>query len=118
MRDAGDGIDVVSVGAGGAVGFDLQLAIDNFARQALDLFAGARASAGQAKVKRVDAERFHEVQDFDFRFERRVGDGRRLQAVAQGLIVEQDGLRRDEGRGVLAVPVEDEVRWVHGKRSF
>jgi hypothetical protein len=54
------------------------------------------------------------VEEVDLVFDGRIGDGRRLQAVAQRLVVE---LHAAPGgiveRAVLRVPVEDQVALLH-----
>jgi hypothetical protein len=52
---------------------------NDFARQRGDVFDRARTGSGQPKVERVDAERLHQVEDFDLLFNGRVADGGRLQ---------------------------------------
>src|SRR5206468_2414936 len=63
----------------------------------------------QADVGRVDAEGVHEVKEADLCGDRRVENRRRLQAVAQGLVVELD---RARGHEVVPcpVPVVDQPR--------
>ena len=58
------------------------------ARQPLDVSSDVRTGAGQADVGGVDAERVHPVQDVDLLVDRGRADRRRLQAVAQRLVVE------------------------------
>src|SRR5205823_688444 len=110
LRDLGDGTDVVLVRPRGAVRGDGELGVDDLARQALDGALHVRAGAGKADVGRVDADVVHEVQRADFLVQRRIGHRRRLQAVAQRLVVELDllpaGTRRLLARGV---PVVDET---------
>ena len=55
------------------------------------MFDGARAGAGQAEVERVDAESFHQMEDFDFFSDRGIADGWGLQAVAESFVVEECG---------------------------
>ena len=52
----------------------------------------ARTRAGKAEVEGVDAERIHQVENFDLFADRGVADGRRLQTVAESFVVEQCGL--------------------------
>jgi hypothetical protein len=76
---------------GGAVRRDLHFVGNDFARQRGDVFDRARTGSGQPKVERVDAERLHQVEDFDLLFNGRVADGGRLQPVAQGFIGQRTG---------------------------
>ena len=92
-----------SMSAGGAVGADLHFVGDDFAGEGFDVFDGARAGAGQAEVERVDAESFHQVEDFDFPGDGGIADGWGLQAVAEGFVVEL-GVLYFRGR----VPVVDQ----------
>ena len=63
---------------------------DDLLRQARDRFDDVRSGAGKADVRRVDAERLHQVEDADLLLDRGALDGGRLQAVAQRLVVELD----------------------------
>ena len=40
--------------------------VNDFAREGFGVRIGAGAGAGQADVHGLDAQRFHQVQDFDF----------------------------------------------------
>ena len=75
----------------------------------------ARAGARQADVGRDNPQVGHEVQQPPLDFERRVLDRRRLQPVAQGLVVEiHAGAGPIEaGRPFGPVPVVDQVALVH-----
>jgi hypothetical protein len=68
-----------------------------------------RTGARQADIGVVDADRVHVVEDAQLVLDVRIGDGRRLQAVAQRLVVELDFTARP--RRLLAgdVPVVDQV---------
>ncbi len=68
---------------------------------------GAGTGAGEADVQRIDAERFHEVQDFDFFFDAGVVDGGILQAVAERFVIQQNACARWNQRGGGLVPVVD-----------
>ena len=48
---------------------------------------GARAGSRKADVERIDAERFHQVEDFDFFFDAGIVDARILQTVAKSLVI-------------------------------
>ena len=68
--------------------------IDNLARQPFDVADDVRPGAGQADVRRVDAEPVDQVQDLDLLLDRRTAHRRRLQAVAQRLVVQHHRSRR------------------------
>src|SRR5271154_6600363 len=90
LGNFGDGANVVFVRAGSAVGLDAHAIGGDFAGQGFSVGSGAWARAGETDVDGVDAEAFHQVQDLNFFGDGGIGDGRILQAVAQGFIVEQD----------------------------
>ena len=66
-------------------------------------------AAGEADVGDVDAEVVHEVEDLELLLDRRIDDGRVLQAVAQRLVEERGVLRGSAPLPIDLVPVEDEV---------
>jgi hypothetical protein len=74
--------------AGGAVWLYLQLCTGDLARQRLHIRHGSGSRARQAEVKHVDAQLFHQVEDADLLTDARVLHRRRLQAIAQRLVVE------------------------------
>jgi len=101
------------LGAGGAVAFDLQVSPGDLPRQRLYVRHRARARARQSQVEGIDAQGLHQVENLDLLFDGRIADGRRLQAVAQGFVVEQDRSARRQLRRRYLVPVVDQVRTVH-----
>jgi hypothetical protein len=125
LHDARDRLDVVQVRARGAVRLDAQLAVADRLGQPRHVGHGPRPGAGQADVRRVDVERVHHRQDLDLLLDGRVEDRRRLQAVAQRLVVERH-LAAGRPR-VDLVPVVDQplavllvlrghVRLLHARR--
>ena len=104
-----DGADVVLVCARGSVGPDLHAAPGNFLSQAQRVLKRPRTGTGKPDVHRLDAQSLHEVEDFQFVFDRRVFDRGILEAVAKGLVGEGDV----ESRGNLGtgdrVPVVDVI---------
>src|SRR5436190_19853130 len=56
------------------------------------------------------------MEDFNLLLNRRIADRRRLQAVAQGFVVQQYGADWTEGLRIETVPVVDEFRNVHFSR--
>ena len=58
----------------------------------------------------IDAGGVHEMEDADLLVDRRIGDGRRLQPVAEGLVVELDFARGGTPRPLAVdVPVIDQI---------
>src|SRR5580692_2176385 len=103
-----DGLNVVLQGPRGAVGADFHARGDDFAREGFGVGVGARTGARQADIYCVNAERFHQVQDFDFFGDAGIADGGILQAVAEGFVIQGDAARGgDFGTGV-SVPIVDE----------
>ena len=82
-----DGADVGFHRSRGAVGANLHAVGGDFAGEGFGVRGGARACAGEADVHGIDAERFHQVEDFDFFFDAGVVDGGILQAVAEGFVI-------------------------------
>ena len=102
-----DGADVVLVSAGGAVRTNFHFGGNDFAGEGFGVGIGAGAGAGQADIYGVDAERFHEVEDFDFFGDGGIVDGGILQAVAEGFIVE-----RDPAVAAISAPVKMFQSWI------
>ena len=75
-----DGADVGFDRSRGAVGANLHAVGGDFAGQGFGVRDGARAGARESDVEGVDAERFHQVQDFDFFFDAGIVDGGILQS--------------------------------------
>ena len=75
--------------------------VDDFARERFGVSIGARSGAGQADIYGVNAERFHQMQDFDFFADAGIADGGILQAVAESFVIEQ----RRGGRAGISAPV-------------
>ena len=80
--------------------------VDDLARQPLDVADDVRAGAGQADVGGVDADLVEQPQDAELLIDGRRAHRRRLQPVAQRLVVEHDDRRRAARR--VAIPVVDE----------
>jgi hypothetical protein len=105
LADLDDRDDVGLRGAGRAVGAHLQPGLDDLARQPFDIADDVRAGAGEANVGGIDAEPIDQVEDFDLLIDGRRPHRRRLQAVAQRLVVEHHARRL--GRRADLVPVVD-----------
>ena len=117
LHDLGDRPDIVLVGAGRAVGANLHFVADDLARQRLAIRDRARPRAGQTQIERVDAQGFHQMQDLNFLRNRGIAHRRRLQPVAQGLVVEQHLPGRPQLGGIHLVPVVDEFGSIHKEVS-
>ena len=100
--------DVADHGAAGGVELDLELLLGRVLGHAHQVVEVALAGGGQADVGRLHAQGVHQLQDVELLFDGRVGDRRRLQAIAQRLVEEVEGLPRLGGRLAFVVPVEDE----------
>ena len=74
------------------------LPLDDLLRQARHRLDHVGPGAGQPDVGGVDAERLHQVQDPELLVDRGALDRRRLEAVAQRLVVELDSCRARETR--------------------
>ncbi len=107
LRNFGDRANVGFDGAGGGVGANLHAIGGDLAGESFGVLDGARAGAGKADVQRIDAERFHQMQDFDFFFDAGIVDRGILQAVAEGFVVEQDAGAWWDKRGGSLVPIVD-----------
>jgi len=114
LDNFGDGANVVLVRAGGAVRRDLHFVGDDFARQRGDVFDRSGTRSGKPEVERVNAERLHKVQNFDLLLDRRIADGRRLQAVAQRFIGQEHRPRRMQRLRIQKIPVVDQFRMFTG----
>jgi len=58
-----------------ALGANLMRLVAISRARGFGVFYGAGAGAGETDVERVDAERFHQVEDFDFFFDAGIVDG-------------------------------------------
>ena len=84
---------------------DREPGVDDLPREPLHVTNDVRSGTRQTDVCRVDAEAIDQMQDAQLFVDRRHPDGRRLEAVAQGLVVKQDGPRC---RRLSPVPVVNE----------
>ena len=100
------------------VGPDAHAVFRNLPAKPQHSFALARSGARQTYVRCLDAETLHEVKNLQLGFNRRIGDGGALQAVAQGLIVNHDVAGPVRPARALLGPVVDEAllfRSVHDR---
>ena len=88
----------------GTIGPHLEPGIDDFPRQALDVPHHVRPGAGQADIGGVDAERVDQMKDLDFLRDGGRADRRRLQAVAQGFVIQHHPRRL--GGSADAIPMK------------
>ena len=108
FRNFDDGLDVVLVRARGAIRANFHARLNDFARESFGVRVGARTGAGETDIHRVDAERFHQVQDFDFLGDAGIVDRRILQAVAKGFVIEHHAAAGGNFGAGECVPVVDE----------
>src|SRR5690242_14805153 len=87
LRNFHDGTNVIFNRARSTIGLDAHAICGDFAGERFGVFVGAGASARKADVDGIEAERFHEVKDFNFFSDRRVVDGRVLQTVAERFVI-------------------------------
>src|SRR5690606_33221705 len=114
LRDARDRLHVRDHRAGRAVRPDRQLLARDLERQRTHVRDRARTRARQPDVRRVDAQRGHDVQQLDLLLDRRVLDRGRLQAVPQRLVVQLHQMPRGgNGCTIHPVPVVDQVLFLH-----
>src|SRR5205085_12503224 len=107
MNDVGDRTNVVLVCTRRAVRFDLHAAAVDLARERLNMRDRSWARARKAEIEGVDSQRLDQVEDLDFLFYGWIANGWRLQAVAQGFVIQQHVAGRKEGVGINPVPVVD-----------
>ena len=115
LHDLDDRRDVGDVRPGRAIRGDAQMRRADLAGQRLDVADDVRAGARQADVGGVDAERVDQMQDADLLVDARRAHGRRLQAVAQRLVVQRHGGGRR--RRADAVPVVDQALRHHARNQ-
>ena len=117
LRDLDDRLDVGDDGAAGHVDADVQPVVGHLLGEACDVVTLALPGARQADVGRADPELVHQVDEPDLVVEPRVQDARRLEPVAQRLVVEQDRALGVEGLAPVDVPVVDQVlEFAHSSR--
>ena len=107
LNDVGDRLNVGDDRAGDTVGLDVETALDDLGGEPLDVAHDMRAGAGESDRGGVDADAIEQVQDAQLLLDRRGTHRRRLQSVAQRLVVELHDRRLRRRR--LEVPVEDQV---------
>ena len=105
-------LDVYHEGTGRAVRRDGQLGLDDFSRERADAVHDARAGAGEADVRRRDAEVGHEMEQTDLCVHRGVDRRRGLKPVAKSLVIELDGHSRPI-EPVAAIPIVHQRGFVH-----
>src|SRR6185295_16532551 len=108
--------DVLLERARRAVGLDPELVVGDLLRQPRDVAYHVRPGAREPDVGSVDPELVHQVEDGELVLDRRTANRRRLEPVAQRLVVELDPERRLLPALAGVVPVVDEVAFFHGAR--
>src|SRR2546422_1240896 len=118
VGNADDRLDIGDDGPGGAIGGDGELVVADLFGQRPHLIDDARTGARQADIGGHDAEGRHQVQQPLFDVERRIRDRRRLQAIAQRLVVQINPGARPIEAAVYAraVPVVDKLALLHAFR--
>ena len=109
VSDVDHGGDVVGVGPSGAAHLQAQLLVAVLFDQALAVGDRGGASAGQTDVSDLDPARCDQMQDLDLLVDARVAHGRRLDAVAQGLVDQLETGLDHRGSPADLVPVVDDV---------
>jgi hypothetical protein len=61
--------------------------------------------AGQPDICGIDIQRFHQVKQLEFLFNWRFRDGRRLQTIAQSLVVDPDMAVGSDERWFNRIPI-------------
>src|SRR5271157_1981324 len=84
---------------------DAHVIRDNLPRQPLHRLRHARSRTRQTKVHRINVQRFHEMQYFDFFFNGRIGHRRRLQPISQRLVVHHHPRTRRYRHRPAAIPI-------------
>jgi hypothetical protein len=107
LNDVGDRLNVGDDGAGDTVGLDLRRHSTISAASRSTSRTHMRAGAGESDRGGVDADAIEQVQDAQLLLDRRGAHRRRLQSVAQRLVIELHDRRLRRRR--LEVPVEDQV---------
>ena len=108
LRNLDDRADIIFVRARGTIRSNFQARSHDLARQRFGVGISARAGAGKSDIHRVDAQRFHQVKNFDFFRDGRIVDGRILQAVAQSLVIQRDAAAGRNFCALGGVPIVNE----------
>jgi hypothetical protein len=104
-----DRLDVGRVRPRSGLRLDAQLLRPHELREHARVLLRARARRRKTHVHVVDAQLGEQSHDPLLGFDRRIGDRRRLDAVAQGLVDVRHAPERRRDRVALVVPVEDDV---------
>src|SRR6266550_9596108 len=118
IGDADDRLDIGDDGPRRTIRGDRELMIADLHCERPYLVDDARTGARQADVGGHDAQVGHQVQQPLFYLQRRIGHGRRLQPVAECLVVEINPGTAPIERTVWsarAVPVVDELPFLHAR---
>ena len=109
LRDLGDRRDVGLHRSRCTVRGYRQVVVDDLPGDPQHRLARTRSGAGQADVRRLDAQLHHQVEQLTLLGERRIPHGRILQPIPKRLVVQLDvQLRVVEAAG-KAVPIVDEI---------
>src|SRR2546429_4500145 len=113
LNDFSNRTYIVLMGARRTIGTNLHFPLDDLARQCFHVLHCTLACSRKSEVERVDAQRFHQMQDMKFFLDRGIPHGWRLQSVTQSLIVEENPPGGTQRGGILLVPVVDKFGSFH-----
>src|SRR5438552_7751982 len=99
--------------ASGAVGADIHLVLRNLARQGLYMLDSSWTSARKTQVERVDPQRLHQMQYFEFLLNGWITNRGRLQAIAQGFVIQLNRAAGNKLPRQGLVPVVDKFGRLH-----
>ena len=88
LADLGDRTNIVLMGAGGAIGRNGEILIDDQLAQSGDILDCPRASSGESDIGGVNAQLVHQSEDLKFFLDGRVDDGGRLKSISESLVIE------------------------------
>src|SRR5208282_2050524 len=94
---------------------DLHPVRGNLSRQPLHRLRHPRSRTWQTKVHRINMQRFHEMQYFDFFFNARIGHRRRLQPIPQRLVVHHHARTRRYRHRPAGVPIVNPLAPPHAE---
>ena len=96
-----------------AVCANRQLVLNDLTRERSHVLDRARAGARQPEIGGMNAESFHQVQNFDLVCDRRIAHRGRLQTIAQSLVIQHHAPGGPQGFRMNRIPVVNELRGVH-----
>ena len=103
--------------ARGTVRPNLHAGADDFAGQRFGVGICAMSGARQSDIHCVNAERFHQMQNFDFLLDARILDRRILQAIAKRFVIERNAAAGRYFSALRGVPIVDQFFEFQFKRA-